>query len=413
MTTRTNSPQQAGATPDTPPTRPLAARTRRPRVGVDFHTFDGLYQGSRSHLLGLYAEAVRQAPEIDFVFLSGAPAALAAAHPAFGAPNVHCEALPHGGGLARLGWQLGLARRRHAIDLLHLQYRLPLVAGGPCAVTVHDLLFETHPQFFTPGFVRMARWTSRWSVRRAALLFTVSGYSRDELVRCYGVDAARIAVTPNGVDAARFRPAPPAGSAEAAADAAALAALGLRPRGYVCIVGRIEPRKNHAGLLQAWARLPAPRPPLVIVGQRDFGTDGVFEAARRGGLGEEVRFLERIDDATLPVVLRQALVFAYPSFAEGFGMPVAEAMACGVPVLTGNGTALPEVAGDAALLVDAHSPAAITEGLQRLLTDAALRERLAGAGRARAAALTWEASAAVLVQALRGYFERAAPMARP
>ena len=374
----------------------------RPRIGVDFHTFDGLYQGSRSHLLGLFSEAVTLAPEFDFVFLCGAPERLTKAHPAFALPNVSCVAMPHGGGMARLGWQLGAARRRHHIDLLHVQYRLPLWAGGPCACTVHDVLFESHPQFFSPGFVRMARWTSRYSVRRAALLFSVSAYSRDEMARCYGIDARQVDVTFNGVDSKRFRPAAAADSAEGRAEQAVLQSLGLRSGGYLCTLGRIEPRKNHLGLLRAYAQLPRPRPPLVIVGQRDFGDAPVFEAAM--ALGSQVRILEDVDDAALPVLLRHALVFAYPSFAEGFGMPVLEALASGVPVLTADNTALPEVAGDAALLADATDPVALADALQRLITDPALRAELRGRGLARAAGFNWQASAQVLVAAYRRHF---------
>ena len=383
-------------------------RAARPRVGVDFHTFDGLYQGSRSHLLGLYGEAVALAPEIDFVLFSAAPARLAQAHPAFSAPNVSCADLPHASGLARLGWQLGLARRRHHIDLLHLQFRLPLWAGGPCACTIHDLLFETHPQFFGAAFGRMARWTSRRSARRAALLFSVSAYSRGELVRLYGLDPAHIPITANGVDGARFHPAADAASAEGRAERALVAAHGLVPGGYLCTVGRIEPRKNHLGLLRAYARLAAPRPPLLVIGQRDFEAAPVFEAARELGLGDTLRFMEDVDDAALPVLLRHALAFVYPSFAEGYGMPVAEAMASGVPVLTSDVTALPEVAGEAALYADPHRPEAIAAALEHLLGDAALRRRLADAGVARAAAMCWRTSAEVLVAALRGYFGIAA-----
>jgi glycosyltransferase involved in cell wall biosynthesis len=374
----------------------------RPRIGVDFHTFEGLYQGSRSHLLGLFGEAVVLAPEFDFVFLSGAPERLAQAHTAFSAPNVHCVALPHGSGLARLGWQLGAARRRHHIDLLHVQYRLPLWAGGPCACTVHDVLFESHPQFFAPGFVRMARWTSRYSVRRAALLFSVSAFSRAEMARWYGIDPARVDITFNGVDTQRFRPAASADSPDGRAEQAVLQAHGLRSGGYLCSIGRIEPRKNQLGLLQAYARLPQPRPPLILVGQRDFGDAPVFEAAR--ALGDEVRILEKIDDAALPVLLRHAMVFAYPSFAEGFGMPVLEALASGVPVLTANNTALPEVAGEAALLADAQDPQALARALQQLVADEGLRQRLRAQGLARAAAFNWRASAEVLVAAYRRHF---------
>ena len=374
----------------------LAGQTRRPRIGVDFHTFDGLFQGSRSHLLGLYRDAVRRAPEYDFVFFCADPARLREADPAFGMPNVECIAMPHRSGLARLGWQLALLQRKHRIDLLHVQYRMPLIPFGACAVTIHDTLFETHPRFFSPGFVRMARWTGRRAVRQAALLFTVSQFSRDEIARLYQVPTDHIVVTCNGVDTARFHPG------EEGADA--VRALGLHPGGYLLTVGRLEPRKNHLALVRAYALLPRPRPPLVVVGQRDFDVQSVFDEVRALGLQDEVRFLDRVVDAELPALLRHARVFVYPSFAEGFGMPVAEAMASGVAVVTSSGTALAEVADDVALLAAPDDPVAMARQVQRFLADPALRSRAAAQGPAQVAAYRWEASAAVFVAALRRYF---------
>ena len=382
--------------PSTPTAPPPAAR--RPRIGVDFHTFDGLFQGSRSHLFGLYREAIAKAPAFDFVFFVGDPARLRSADPAFCAANVRCEAAPHGGGLARLGWQLRALQRHHGLDLLHVQYRGPLFPAGPLAVTVHDTLFETHPQFFGANFVRMARFTGRRAVRQAALLFTVSRFSRDEIARLYGIDPARIAITGNGVDTRRFHPAP--------GGEAAVQALGLASGGYLCTVGRLEPRKNHGGLIRAYARLPQPRPPLVVIGQRDFSHDEAFAEVARLGLAAEVRFLERVDDDALPALLRHAKVFVYPSFAEGFGMPVLEAMASGVPVLTSNTTALAEVAQGAALTADPADPAAIAAGLQRLLDDPALRAQCVRDGLAVAATHRWSTAADALVAAYSGYFAR-------
>ncbi|RYY97634.1 MAG: glycosyltransferase family 1 protein, partial [Comamonadaceae bacterium] len=278
--------------------------TGRPRIGVDFHTFDGIFQGSRSHILGLYQEAIALAPEIDFVFLLGDPDRLRREHPAFDAPNAQLVAVPHASGLARLGWQLAWLQRKHRLDLLHVQYRLPLFTFGPCACTIHDTLFETHPQFFTPSFVRMSRWTSRHAVRRAKLLFTVSAFSQHEIARLYGVDAARIAVTTNGIDRRRFHPG--------AEGVDQVCAQGLAPGDYICTIGRLEPRKNHLNLLRAYARLPAPRLPLVVIGQRDFHSDGIFAEAQQLGIAQDVRFLEKVPDQSLPALLRHAAVFVYP-----------------------------------------------------------------------------------------------------
>jgi glycosyltransferase involved in cell wall biosynthesis len=385
------------------PLSTLAGQTRRRRIGVDFHTFDGLFQGSRSHLLGLYREAVRRAPEFDFVFFCADPARLREADPAFAMSNVQCVAMPHASGLARLGWQLAWRQYRHRIDLLHVQYRMPLVPLGPCAVTIHDTLFETHPQFFTPRFVRMARFTGRLAVRHAGMLLTVSEFSRREISRLYGVPGGQIALTGNGVNLGRFHPVSSTESDEwTGADL--VRALGAEPGRYLLTVGRLEPRKNHLNLVRAYALLPLPRPPLLVVGQRDFEHDEAFAEVGRLGLGDEVRFLERVGDAELPALLRHALAFVYPSFAEGFGMPVLEAMASGVPVVTSDTTALAEVAAGAALIVDPQQPAAIAAAIERLLEDAALRQRLVSDGLGVAARHRWDTAAAALLAGFRRFF---------
>lgn len=374
----------------------MSGPRRKPRIGVDFHTFDGIYQGSRSHILGVYGRAIAMAPDFDFVFFLHDVDALRTGHPEFAAPNVELVAAPHAGGLARLGWQLPRLRLRHRIDLLHMQYRLPFVPLGPCACTIHDTLFESHPQFFTGAFTRMSRLTSRRAARQAAVLFTVSEFSRGEIARLYGIDPARIAVTFNGIDGTRFRPG--------ADGAAAVRRAGLEAGGYLCTIGRLEPRKNHLNLVRAYAQLPQPRPPLVVIGQRDFHSAPIFAAVEELDLAGEVRFLESVSDTDLPHLLRHAAVFAYPSFAEGFGMPVIEALASGVPTVTSNTTALPEVAGDAALMADPHDPADIARAIQRLLQDEFLQQRVRQRGLQQAARFNWDGAAATLVAAFRNHF---------
>ena len=363
---------------------------------MDFHVWDGIFQGSRSHLIGLYRAAIVQAPEIDFVFFLGQPESLARAHEEFTAPNVRLVGMPHRPAPWRLAWQLPRLQRCHRLDLLHMQYRLPFFPAGPCICTIHDVLYETHPQFFSRSFGWQSRLTGRSAARRSALLFTVSEYSRDQIVRLYGVPSRAVAITSNGVDFERFRPG------DAGSDA--VRALGLEPGNYLLTLGRLEPRKNHVNLLRAYAGLGADAPPLVIVGQRDFSYAAVFDEINRLQLGARVRLLERVDDEALPAVLRHALLFVYPAFAEGFGMPVAEAMASGVPVITSNTSSLPEVAGDGALLVDPASPAALGAAMAQVLADPVLRVRLVQAGLQHVQQFNWQRSAAVFVAALRRYF---------
>jgi glycosyltransferase involved in cell wall biosynthesis len=363
----------------------------RLKIGIDFHTWDGIYQGSRSHILGLYRAAIVQAPDIDFVFFLGDTESLRQAYPEFSRPNVTLVSVPHRSAPVRLLFQLPGLAKAHRLDVLHTQYRVPL--GLPCkaACTIHDVLFESHPQFFGRLFVWQSRLTYRMAVRRADLLFSVSQFSKQEIVQRYGVPASAIEVTYNGVDTQRFKPGPE--GEQCVRD------LGLTPGQYILTVGRLEPRKNQAALIRAWSALGPDVPPLVLVGQRDFQFHDIYKAQQEAP--RQAILLESVTDDQLTAVMRHARLFAYPAFAEGFGMPVAEAMASGVPVLTSNNTSLPEVAGGAAILIDPANVQAIQQGLAQGLSDEPLRQRMIEQGLARARHFSWEASAQVLVGAYR------------
>lgn len=373
----------------------MTSKIKRPRIGVDFHVFDGKFQGSRSHLIGVFGELTRLCPDFDFVFFLEKTDSLAEI-PGFDGPNVERVFMPNSNPLKRLGWLLPRLRRRHRIDLLHTQYVIPLIPAKGNAVTIHDVLFEPFPEFFGKLFVLRSRLMMRWSARNTDLLFTVSEYSREEIGRRYGVDAGEIEVLHNAIDRSVFFPGNEGEEL--------VRTRGLTPGGYLLTVGRIEPRKNHAGLLRAYARLQGTPPPLVIVGQRDFGY-GEFEAALAElPHGREVRVLCDVGDKELPALYRNAKVFVYPSFAEGFGMPPLEAMASGVPVITTRSTAIPEVVGEGGILVPPRDVDALHDALVRLISSPDLCRELATAGLARANVFTWRRSAKVLAQRYRTYF---------
>ncbi len=370
----------------------------RLRIGVDLHTLEGLHQGSRTHCLELFSRLPALLPQSRFFFFADFPRCDAGAIAKLKAPNVELIDMPHSNPAQRLLRQLPGLAARYRLDVLHSQYITPPRLPCARALTVHDVLFENFPEFFTRFFCLRSRLLVRHSARRAQIVYSVSEFSRNELVQRYGLAKEKISVVWNAADLDRFHPGPEGREL--------VEALGLTPGEYLLTVGRLEPRKNHHRLLEAYARLPQPRPKLAIVGQRDFRFVEILAFKDKLGLGDEVLFLEHVSDAALPALYRHARVFAYPTLAEGFGMPVIEAMASGVPVMTSQTTALPEVAGDAALLIDPYSVPAIAGCLERLLGNESLAARLKAAGLQQARRFAWETEAGKLAAGYLAYFAR-------
>ena len=249
----------------------------------------------------------------------------------------------------------------------------------------------------------------------AADLERVGRAGRDRLAH---VSSSKITVVHHGLSE-RFRPVE-----EPAAIATVLDRYGLRgtetrrhgdtetPCGYFLYVGTVQPRKNLVRLIEAFARIAQATDgnlqsaicnlQLVIAGKRGWLTDSIERRVAELGIAERVRFTGYVADEDLPALLSGALAFVFPSLYEGFGMPVLEAMACGAPVLASATSALPEVAGDAALLIDPEDTAAIAHGLERLAGDADLRADLRARGLVRAAQFTWERCAEETLAVLVG-----------
>jgi glycosyltransferase involved in cell wall biosynthesis len=265
-------------------------------------------------------------------------------------------------------------------------------------VTVHDLAYRLYPET-APHSTR--RWLRRIddSVRRAARILVPSESTKRDLVDLYPVEPERVTVTHLGVDAEVFR---------APADEAVGRIRGRFgiDRPYFLYVGGIEPRKNLPRLVQAFAGLPEDVA-LVIAGASVHWNPEGWNLLRPSleALPPDVRrrviLTGYVTEAQKVALLGGAVALVYPSLYEGFGLPVAEALACGAPVVTSNVSALPEVVGDAALLVDPDDPEALRDGMRRVLEDEGLRRRLADAGPLRAASFTWEDTARKTAVALR------------
>ncbi len=315
------------------------------------------------------------------LYTNGIPPAL----PPLG-PNVALRSIP----LPRL-WthaRLGLELACRSPDVLFVPAHVVPLAHPPASVvTIHDLGYLAFPQAHTARRRLELELTTRWSLRAARLTIAISQATKDDLVRHYGADPARVRVVHHGLGES-FQPVE-----SPLAIAAAREHHDIAQR-YLLYVGTVQPRKNLERLIDAFA-LVANRPELtgvqlVIAGGRGWLSENIERRAADLGLAKRVRLCGYLPDADLPALLSGALAFVFPSLYEGFGMPVLEAMACGAPVLTSNTSSLPEVAGDAALLVDPSNTEEIAAGITRIASDGGLRGRLYARGLARAASFTWD-----------------------
>jgi glycosyltransferase involved in cell wall biosynthesis len=295
---------------------------------------------------------------------------------------------------ARLAWEqtgLPLLAQQVGAQVLHSPfYTCPLRAGCPVTVTVHDATFFTEPEHYDKSRRTFFRSAIKTSLRRAARVIVPSKATRDELIRLLDADPTRIDVAYHGVDPQAFHA--PSDDEKARVRAR----LGLGGTDYVAFLGAKEPRKNVPSLVRGWVEAvrdrPSP-PALVVAGGQ--GHDDEIDAAF-AEVPTHLRLLRPgyLRYADLPGFLGGALVAAYPSFGEGFGLPILEAMACGAPVLTTPRLSLPEVGGDA-VAYTGPNPDEIARDLAALLDDEARRLALSKAGAARAKEFTWESSAEV------------------
>ena len=301
---------------------------------------------------------------------------------------------------ARLAWEqtgLPLVAQQVGADLIHSPYyTMPLHAPVPVVVTLHDVTFFSEPELHSAVRTGFYRSATRTAVRRAARVVVPSQATRDELVRLLDADPARIDVALHGVDLDTFHPPSDAECHRVASR------LGLHGRPYVAFLGVLERRKNVPDLVRGWVRAVDgldEAPALVLAGSSGWD-DGVDQAVAEVPSHLKVVRPGFLRPADLPGLLGGAMVVAYPSKAEGFGLPVLEAMACGAAVLTARRLSLPEVGGDAVAYTEPDVDS-IATSLRELILDEDRRRRLSLSGQERAKEFTWAASAQAHVETYR------------
>jgi glycosyltransferase involved in cell wall biosynthesis len=290
----------------------------------------------------------------------------------------------------RLAFDLPRGVREDRPELLHVQYTGPLFTNVPLVVSVHDVSYLELPDFFTWYRRKQLKLTVSRTVKHAAAVLTPSEFSRRAILNHYNLDEHKVVVVPNAVSA-QFRPMD-----RRAALKALKQKFGVRGP-FVLTVGDLQPRKNHLGLLKAFEEAVRAHPQLphqlVFVGKETWYSKDLHRAVERSGIGGRVHFTGFVEDSDLVSFYAGCELFVFPSFYEGFGLPILEAMACGRAVACSNTTAMPEVADAAGILFDPRSTEEMTRAISDVLLDAELRQRLERLGAQRASLFSWERAA--------------------
>jgi glycosyltransferase involved in cell wall biosynthesis len=292
--------------------------------------------------------------------------------------------------IKRLGMDLSSRVAEDRPDLLHVQYTAPISCPTPVIVSVHDISFLEHPEYFPWYRAQQLRFTVRRTIQRAAKVITPSEFSRKRLLEAYQPDPAKVSVVPIAMSPT-FRP-----QAHESAFRFAKDKFNIRSP-FVLTVGDLQPRKNQIGLIRAFEELISAHPQLphqlVIVGKKTWFADRIMDAAKSSRVADRIVFPGFVNDDDLLQIYNACDLMVFPSFYEGFGLPILEAMACGRAVACSNTSSMPEVANAAALLFDPGNLAEIVRAMRDVLLDPELRIRMERLGLHRASLFTWERTA--------------------
>jgi glycosyltransferase involved in cell wall biosynthesis len=297
----------------------------------------------------------------------------------------------------RLSWELVW----HRVDVLFVPaHTIPFISPRRTVTTLHDIGFMHEEDLYGKAELDYHKFSAKLAVKRCSTILTVSEYSKQDICKTFNIDSERVKVIPNSYNKEAFN-ASVRDNKNLITDAQKQA--GVR-QPYIMTIGRIEKKKNTLGLVKAFAILKKQEKfknyQLLLVGASGLGADEIRKACNTLGISSDVIWPGWLPEAVVPALMAGAEAFVLPSFFEGFGIPVLEAMACGTPVICSNVTSLPEVAGGAAILVDPQDPQAIASGIEKVCSNPALAAELLEKGYQRVKSFSWESSARLLAEVL-------------
>jgi glycosyltransferase involved in cell wall biosynthesis len=354
------------------------------KIAIDAHAIGRHLTGNevyvRSLLKGL-AAVDRQSDYLAYVSVPGVESLI---------PNSMTVKRVSNNPFLRLGLDLPRRLRADRPDLLHVQFTGPLFCNVPQVVSVHDVSFLEHPEYFHWERCAQLRMTVRRTVHQAAIVLTGTEFARQSILRAYPVDPDKVRTIPIAANPI-FRPLPRDRAQREVRDR-------LKIDGpFVLTVGDLQPRKNHIGLIQAFEALvqqhPQIRHKLVFAGKDTWFAPQIRDTVKNSPLADRICFTGFVEDDDLLRLYNACDCFVFPSFYEGFGIPILEAMACGRAVACANTSSMPEVADGAGILFDPTSKSEIVRALADILLDAELRARLERLGLQRAPLFTWNRTA--------------------
>lgn len=340
------------------------------RVGIDAHCIGLGKTGNETYTYNLVKQLGLLEPDgTDYVVYLTSKASRNGG--SFASPQSRAKLIPETPYL-RIPFAFAWESRAEKLDVLHAQYLLPHHLRCRTVLTVHDVLYERYPEFFTKMDRLRFKLGVPWSCRRADHIITVSESSKRDLIEFYQLDPSRITVTYHGPDDC-YSPLDPQQARERLRTKYALEGE------FILYVGAVQPRKNVPRLLAAFAELKRERRiphKLVIVGPKTWLATEAFRAIENHPAKDDVVVTGYVPQEDLPYFYNAATAFVYVSISEGFGLPVLEAFACGTPTITSRGSALEEIAGGAAVLVDPLDVSGIASAIEDVLSNADLRNRL-------------------------------------